>query len=487
MSDMNSNNIVDNFEEPPSRLASLDFNRGFAIFLMTFFHGFNHVFDPSWFTSDPSLIFDTYHPIFIAPLGFLVYLGTWNSFFLLISIAVNTLSMVKAAQKGSNLEKVLGRRLITGVFLILADYIIEAFLYYGYLGNSIKNGTWGDASRLWLHFFGIRTLQIIAWSIIICSVINYFLLRKNGHEKFTRNIIIYGVLALSILSSTHFVQKTVDNMPWELPAGYTGGGWPDGAVAEYNKSFKTWLLVLIAGNLEPFFPYLCTAFVGAMIGFTVCLKKPPHIITTIYGSTGLLMMILGVVLIALGFPMVFDARSSLSVFLLQLGGQMGLMMLFFRRVEFKGRGKVFADNRFTREIRLWSMASLSIYALEIFDFVPASFMNLVAGQFVGHNFLLRTFNQPNQIGFAFLYALFSLACYIGLIRLWSLVNFTGSFEWVLLRVQNGFRKPKINRLDVDLILNKTGWIIFTEQASSIKYVWIHKIRQKLKKTDDQII
>lgn len=166
---------------------------------------------------------------------------------------------------------------------------------------------------------------------------------------------------------------------------------------------------------------------------------------------------------------------------------MGLLMLFFRRVEFKGRGKVFADNWLSRELRLWSMASLSIYALEIFDFIPASFMNLIAGRFVGHNFLLRTFNQPHQMGYALLYACFSLVCYIGLIRLWSQANFIGSFEWFLLRVQNGFRKPKLNRLDTDLILNKTGWIIFVDQVSDIKHVWIHRIRQKYKKTDEEIL
>ncbi|MCK5047371.1 MAG: hypothetical protein KAS22_12370, partial [Candidatus Heimdallarchaeota archaeon] len=176
-----SNNRVESFEKPPGRIATLDFTRGLAIFLMTFFHGFNHVFDPSWFTSDPSAIFDLINPIAIAPIGFLVYLGTWNSFFLLVSITVNTLGMVKSAQKGANLEKILLRRIITGLFLFIADYIIEALLYYGYFGNGIKNGAWSAVSRFWLHFFGIRTLQIIAWSIIITSVINYFLLRKNGH------------------------------------------------------------------------------------------------------------------------------------------------------------------------------------------------------------------------------------------------------------------------------------------------------------------
>ncbi|NHJ31314.1 MAG: DUF1624 domain-containing protein [Asgard group archaeon] len=489
MSNDSSNEITESFVAPPNRIASLDFTRGLAIFLMTFFHGFNHVFDPSWFTSEPSAIFDVIHPVAIAPIGFLVYLGTWNSFFLLVSITVNTLGMVKSAQKGSNLEKILWRRMITGVFLFIADYIIEAFLYYGYFGGGIKNGSWSDVSRFWKHFFGIRTLQIIAWSIIITSIINYFLLRKNGHRKYVRNMIVFGTLALSVLVSTHFVQNAVDNMPWELPLGYdpTKPGWPDIGVQEYNASFKTWIFVQIAGGLEPFFPYLCTAFVGAMIGLTVTLEKPPKYITPIFGSTGLLMMILGAVLIAIGFPFVFDTRSSLPVFMLQLGGQTGLLMLFFRRVEFKGRGRVFANNWMSREFRLWSMASLSIYALEIFDIIPASFMNLIAGRYVGHNFLLRTFNQPHQMGYALLYALFSLTCYIGLVRVWSLINFTGSFEWFLLRVQNGFRKPKINRLDVDLILNKTGWIIFVDQISDIKYVWIHKIQQRFKKTDDQII
>jgi hypothetical protein len=417
----------------------------------------------------------------------MVYLGTWNSFFLLVSIVVNTFGMVRGAQKGSNLERILVRRLVTGAFLFIADFVIESLLYYGIFCYCVNTGVWEGFSTLWEHFFRINTLQIIAWSIIITSIINYFLLRKNGHQKYVRNMVIFGVLAVAVLSSTHFVHSAVDNRAWNLPADYTGEGWPDTGIAVHNASFRTWIFVLIAGALEPFFPYLCTAFVGAMIGLTICTNKPSKRMTPIFGSTGLLMMILGVLLVALGYPMVFYTRSDLSIFLLQLGGQMGLLMLFFRRVEFKGRGTVFANNWFSREMRLWSMASLSIYALEIYDFVPASFMNIIAGQYVGHNFLLKTFNQPNQIGYAFSYAFFSIACYIGLVRLWSKVNFTGSFEWLLIRVQSGFRKPKIDRLDTDLILNKTGWIIFVEQASDIKHVWVHRIQQKLKKTDEEIL
>ena len=460
-----SNNLVEKSLPYESRIATLDFTRGFAIFLMTFFHGFNHVFDPTWFTSNPSVILTTYNPVFIAPLIFLVYLGTWNSFFLLVSISVNTLGMVKEAQKGVNLEKSLLRKFIIALFLFGADFIIESLLYYGYFGNGFRTGIWSDPSNLWLHLFAIRTLKIIAWSLIITSIINYFILRKNGQLKFQRNMIIYALLTLIIIISTQFVQNWVDNMPWIIPPGSTG--WPNIGVQQYNASFKAWFFSIVAGDLEPFFPYLATGFVGVMIGFTVGQPKPSKYFPPIFGTLGLLSMIIGVILMIFGFPIIFDHRSSIAVYLLQIGGQVGMVMVFFRIVEFKGKSEWFAKHWFVKPIRRWSMITLSIYALEIYDLMPQSFLNMIAGQYIGHNFFEKTF-QADQIGYALLVGIFSIFWYEALIRLWAKINFIGSFEWFLIKIQSGTIKHKSNRLNEDLILNKVKWIDFNDKKEKLE-------------------
>ncbi len=440
------------------RIASLDFCRGLAIFLMTFFHGFHHVFDPTFFIEDPTRI-TSYNPIFIAPLAFLIYLGTWNSFFLLISIIVNTLAMVRVARKGKNLNQILVKNFITAVFLLIADFIIESLLYYGYFGNGIRTSIWNNPDEILKQPFGIHTLRIIAISIIISSIISYFLLRKDGHNKHQRNLIIYGILASAIIVSTKFVHNWVDNMPWIIPEGMSR--WPNIDVQYANASFKAWFFVLIAGDLEPIFPFLGTAFIGAFIGLIISQPKPYKHFQPILGTLGLLGMIAGGILIALGYPFVFNGRPSMSVYLLQIGGQVGLLMAFFRGIEYKGKQDFFANHWMSRPMRRWSMIALTIYALEILDFIPEMFWNIIIGQYTGIGFLNRPFGA-SQIGYALLIAIFSVVWYNGLIKLWGKINFKGTFEWFLIKIQGGFAKTSTIRLNEEIILNKTKWVSWIE-------------------------
>lgn len=100
--------------------------------MMTFFHSFYHVFDYSWFLDDYSKLFE-YRIVFLIPLALLIYLGTWNSLFLLISSTVNTLSMAKGPYEESKIKMIYVKKIITGIFLLVADYIIEGILYGGYI------------------------------------------------------------------------------------------------------------------------------------------------------------------------------------------------------------------------------------------------------------------------------------------------------------------------------------------------------------------
>jgi len=96
---------------------------------MTFFHSFYHVFDFNWFLADQNKLFE--YPIYLLiPLVILIYLGKWNSLSLLVSCTVNTFGIVRGIRKGVNPEQQLVKKLITGVFLLIADYVIEAILYH---------------------------------------------------------------------------------------------------------------------------------------------------------------------------------------------------------------------------------------------------------------------------------------------------------------------------------------------------------------------
>jgi uncharacterized membrane protein len=456
------------------RIASLDFCRGLAIVLMTFFHGFYHVFDPTWFIEDPTRILQ-YNPIFIMPIAFLVYLGTWNSFFLLVSVIVNTLTMVRAARKGRNLKQVVFKNIITAIFLLIADFIIETLLYYGYIGQGIRTFTWNDTSAIKNHLFSIHTLRLIALSLIITSLINYFLLRKKGHKKLVRNIMIYCVSAVVIIAATKYVHLWTDNISWIIPEGSTG--WASLGVYNARTLLKKWFVVLLGGQLEPLFPFLGTAFIGAMIGVIVAEPQPYKHFQPILGTAGLLAMITGGILVALGFPFIFAGRPSMPVYFLQIGGQVGLLMSFFRGVEHRGIQDFFANHWMSRAFRRWAMIALSIYAMEILDIIPEMFWNIIVGQYIGSNFLKRIFGPP-QIGYALLVAIFSFIWYNGLIKVWAKFNFLFSFEWFLIKIQGGFVKSTSNRLNEDIILNKTKWITWADEKQIGKISKIKRFQKR---------
>jgi len=185
------------------RIATLDGCRGVAIFLMTFFHSLYHVVNYEAIAEDPNRLFE-YPKIVLGTLGFLLYLGTWNTFFLLISSVVNTYVMAKNVSKGANLKILLWKRVITGVVLLFVDHLIEGLGYWGFIGEGIRTGVWTHSDKIWHPFFMIQTLEMIAWGIIITSIINYFLLRRQGYKRHNRNRKIYLVLTFDRFASDTF-------------------------------------------------------------------------------------------------------------------------------------------------------------------------------------------------------------------------------------------------------------------------------------------
>jgi len=442
------------------RIASLDFARGLAIFLMTFFHSFSHVFDHSWYVKDSDRLFD-YPKIVLIPLVVLLYLGTWNSFFLLVSCSVNTLGMIRGANRKANLEQMLIKKLVTGVFLLVADIITEGVLYNGYLGTAIVSKDWGNFDPFLQSFYKIKTLQIIGWSIIVTSIINYYLLREDGQEKFRRNMKIISLLTLAVLIATPVIHNLVDNMPWVVPEGLQG--WPEVEVQIHNASFKTWLMVIIAGNIEPLFPYLATGLVGSMLGLTLGSEKPVKKLVKKWVYVSLLLIASGISLYLIGLPMSISMRPTTPSYLMQLGGQLGLITLLTYLVEYKDKGKEFANKKIVRLFRRWGMVALTIYTLEIFDLVPSTFLNLILGKATKVNFLENVFGFE-KIYLAMIVGIHSMIWYEVMLRLWSKINFKWSMEWILLKIQYTFSKQKSRRLDVNYVLNNVEWMGLKETS-----------------------
>ena len=461
---------------PKQRIATLDFQRGLAIFMMTFLHAAANMYDSSFIEDNPGNIFDMPVAVVILTI-FLGFFAVWNSYFLFISTTVNSLSMTKKISNGQDPKKVLFRQILTGVGLLAVNIIDNSFLYSGYFGSSIRTGDWTNTYPLWRGFFEMGTLRIIAWSIIICSILLYFLLKDGGIEKYKRNMIIFGSLAGIILIASQFVHNAVDNINWIVPTNLPPGvnlgsnpSWPGIDFQALNASFKSWILTIFAGDIEPIFPYLATALIGAMIGLTLS-KKEQNKRMPLYGTlAGIGTLALGGMFIALGFVSFGNERPPLGNYLVMFGAQICTMFLFLWLVEFRGKAEQFGNNRFVKHFRLWGMISLSIYVLQIYELLP----RFIVGSFYN----LIFYPQINMVaGGAFgsgeeyktlIFAVIAILFFELLVYLWSKVNFFLSFEWCITKTVSLITKQTTYRLDVESMMNKIQWIDYKSKLNDQK-------------------
>ncbi|MHA1115863.1 MAG: hypothetical protein ACTSPJ_06785 [Candidatus Heimdallarchaeaceae archaeon] len=133
--------------------------------------------------------------------------------FPLISSTVNALASVKKVRKSGSAERVLAKQILTGIGVLIAGRLTEAFGYYGYFGRVFRSGkslfsieTWTDThyySFIWRRIFMVEALQIIGWAMIINAVIQFFLIKNGGAEKTVRNLMIYA--SLVVLVATPFI------------------------------------------------------------------------------------------------------------------------------------------------------------------------------------------------------------------------------------------------------------------------------------------
>ena len=452
------------------RIASLDFLRGLAIFFVVFIHSFHYMYDHTWLLEDPSKILDFPIPFLIIA-GILGYFALWVGFFILLSSIVNSYIMTKKASTIDQKRKIVFKQLLTGFAIITLGYIRDAFFYWGYFGQVIKSGYWTNLYPLWSSLFEMKPLQIIGWCLVINGVIHYLLMLKDGHEKYLRNLIIYGSLAVIIITSTPFLHNWVGQMDWIVPdvdsipitaenRAFTG--WPNHHVATANASFKTWILAILTIENEPIFPFLATSMIGSMIGISLAKPKPPKRFPLKAGLASIFLLGLGVILVVSGVRFTFvEKPPAIPTYLIDLGGEVGLVTLCLWLFEFRGKATKFANNRIVKHFRLWGMVSLSIFCLDLYVFAPRAFLQLIVGRFTSFNFMHDDiFVGIEGLAWVLLVSFVVIAFYELLLWLWKRINFTCSFEWFMIRLQSLLTKKKSIRLNVDFMMNKVHWINF---------------------------
>lgn len=453
------------------RIASLDFLRGLAIFFMVFIHGAANIIDSSYIEEDFSVI-SSLSPMLIFLIVFLGFFAIWNSFFLLISTTVNSFAMARGIYNGRDPGKILFKQSITGIGLLIVNMIDNSFLMSGYFGTAIKTGDWSNTYPLWRGFFEMGTLRIIALSLIINSIILFFLLRKDGYKKFIRNIAILGSFALIIIIASEFVNNWIDGLDWKIPTNLPPGVefigtpcWPDIDFQALNASFKSWICTILSGDIEPFFPYLASAFIGAIIGLCLAKPKPIEKLPLIGGLSSVGITLFGGLFIALGFVSFDNTRPPIGNYLVMLGVQLCSLFLLLWLVEYRGKSQKFGDNIIVKHFRLWGMVSLSLYVLQILELFPRWFFG------VFFNLIFKTninavpggvFGQGQEF-IAIFFAFISILFFELVVFLWSRINFIFSFEWFIVRITGLLTKRPSKRLNVELMMNEIEWLNYKER------------------------
>jgi len=310
--------------------------------------------------------------------------------------------------------------------------------------------------------------------MIINGVIHYLLIRKNGFKKIKRNVLIYTILVVAVIVASPFIWNWVDNMNWggfynlnffsEVSVDkryFSSFSWPSERNQGNIGTFKASFFTLIAGDLEPLFPFLATSFAGALIGTVLANDKPPKRLPFYGAMTSLGFISLAAILIGAGLPFDFTwFRPMLTYFLILMGTWIGVICLLLYKVEYRGDSNKFANRKIVRTMRLWGIIALSIFTLQIFSLLPrwlASFLlidvNLVTDKLL--------YGQETYVLLLCFYILFT---YHLIVKFWSKVNFKFSFEWLIIRFSSlGSKHGVSQRLNVDTMMNKTTWINYKRE------------------------
>ncbi len=422
------------------RLTSLDFARGLAIFGMTIFH----VFLNDWIfltTGDFGTITWEY------PFAFIFFIfGHWRGFFIMISAVVHMYVMGRSYKSGVEPYKILFKQIVSGLLLFGMGALFNAiFSPWGAMLGLQVNGSWNwETARIFVYF--TEALQNISIGIILASVIFFFLTKKDGLQKTMRNIIIFTSLALVIILVSPYVQNGISNF-----LGYDVNTH-DASTATTRHPFVVYLLYQIGGREAPIFPMLASSFFGVAIGIFLIQDKPDKKIFKIgyWFSLGLFLFglaYLGIVDVAIlkkNFfaALVFSHIHPAWFALANSGLEIAAILFLLQKVEFNPKLKTERWLKRSRWFRRWGMISLTIYMLQCMLFPIERLMTWIFGGAIDFNAAATnaTFLETLLVA-TILYLVWE-----GLIRLWELAKYIGTFEWFLVYLKFPFDQ-KINHKD----------------------------------------
>ena len=433
---------------------------------MIFFHLLIDIYDLSWTNTNSGITSAPMFNIILLVLG--IYMGSWAGLFLMISATSNMISMHNNFESGKSVGSVVIKQVFGGFVLLIFGFLAEGTLqYYAVFQTAFRFGM-VDWTRILWKGYTMETIHTIAWCMIVNGIIQGLLSRNGGHLKIRRNIFIYAVLAIIVIIATQPIwtgfYTALNGYPFAT-VSYSING--TAIVAErpiltdpLDYILKFFLLPL-AGVPEPIFPFLAVSFIGSIIGCLLCEEPVSRTWPKKGVLIGVLIFVGGILFwVIMDYPFSYLlplSGSSFSDFrglgmnydtgvqfygwvpwvAMITGGQLVVVCILFRLVEFRGKSAKFADK--TKIIRRFGMVPFTLYTFHrIIAIVPMGIISLIFGVDV----MVDTATPVN--GWAALAVIGICLLFIHvLLLLWEKKDYIGSLEWMMGEIEAyALRRPK---------------------------------------------
>jgi len=447
------------------RFASLDFLRGFAIFLMIGLHVINGILDINAQMDNMS----SNSLLSLVSLVVLPFLGGLAGFFLLISAASNMVSMYRRLENGQPTNILIMQQVIGGALLVLFAMLTEAVTgYNGAFGIFVRDlgGTYRwplyleIALSRWNWFEMIHT---IGWCVLLNGLIQGIISRNGQWKNVSRQIRTYLFIAAVMVVLTIpvwiGVSKLVPGYPWQESA-MTGGQLylPQIGVAPIGYLLASPFLAALAAPMGPVFPFLAISCIGSIIGIVMCQKPdriPRHFVKKVLvagliaftvGMAGVVYTVVGVMQaagfedgiqlwldlshfrswfpdnISRSYGEFLSPLSWLWQFLALNGFAIMFAMLVIYLVDWRGAGSQFSRLKPVQFIRRFGFTAFSNYNNQWLYYIA----------WIGVSLLL-TGERRIKLDWTgtLLVMVISLVLYYVVMRGWEKIKFLGSIEWAM--------------------------------------------------------
>ncbi|RMH16154.1 MAG: DUF1624 domain-containing protein [Gammaproteobacteria bacterium] len=443
------------------RSLTIDFLRGFAIWMMIVLHNFQHLYDVKTLT-DPDYLLTL--PVYIIlPVIFLAYLGSWAGLFLLISMSANVIAFDRRIQQGVDITKLRNRQLMNGFAILVIAFITEMFTTYAGLAGNLYTRRKFEWFNIYRGLFNWETLNAVGLSIVITSLLLHRLYKDGGDQKVGRNIGVLAVLSFLVIALEPVVNYLIRRfiyLWWTYAFDERQYKLNSQTNFFSNNVVETLFripVIALNGHLEPLFPFLGTAFVGTIFGIVLSQEVQRRSYPKYGILFGLALIGLALFMAAFGFdPMnvTLGFRPDSAWYLLGLGGQVLTLSVFLYFVEY--RGNTVGFKKISRYWRRWGMLALTIYAFQPIDIPLREFIHVVFGLPTNKNHTLNEFQT--------LFVTIMVLIYLDIIlRLWSRVNFKYSWEWIIVNLFSRKTGIKSERLNIVYVIDEVEPLDFSAE------------------------